>query len=83
MGRGDTGDWQVFCGINGEPDHRQFRTAYQHQCSGSNMRQGWVRRWIWEYNVRASAVAAASSVLLAAVAVVLFISSSSSSLFSY
>ena len=42
MAPGDSGGWQVFCGINGEPDHRQFRTAYQHQCSGSNMRQGWI-----------------------------------------
>eukprot|EP00913_Durusdinium_trenchii_P030473 g28544.t1 len=30
-----TGAPLVFCGINGEPDHRHFRTAYQHQTLSS------------------------------------------------
>ncbi|CAE7232606.1 OGFOD2 [Symbiodinium natans] len=29
-----TGAPLVFCGINGEPDHRHFRTAYQHRLLG-------------------------------------------------
>lgn len=35
-----TGAPLVFCGINGEPDHRHFRTAYQHQLGYAVMHRG-------------------------------------------
>lgn len=35
-----TGAPLVFCGINGEPDHRQFRTAYQHQLGHAVLHRG-------------------------------------------
>eukprot|EP00435_Cladocopium_sp_Y103_P011112 s4231_g2.t2 len=64
-----TGAPLVFCGINGEPDHRHFRTAYQHQLGYAVMHRGRHRHgaeditggermnlvvWSYSYNYRHS-----------------------------
>ncbi|CAK9053403.1 unnamed protein product [Durusdinium trenchii] len=64
-----TGAPLVFCGINGEPDHRHFRTAYQHQLGYAIIHKGRHRHgaeditggermnlvvWSYSYNYRHS-----------------------------
>lgn len=64
-----TGAPLVFCGINGDPDHRHFRTAYQHELGHAVLHLGRHRHgaeditsgermnlivWSYSYNYRSS-----------------------------
>eukprot|EP00930_Biecheleria_cincta_P057624 TRINITY_DN43525_c0_g1_i1.p1 TRINITY_DN43525_c0_g1~~TRINITY_DN43525_c0_g1_i1.p1 ORF type:complete len:669 (+),score=104.34 TRINITY_DN43525_c0_g1_i1:37-2043(+) len=65
-----TGAPLVFCGLNGQPDHRLFRVAYQHQLGHAVLHRGRHRHgaediasgermnlvvWSYSYNYRSSA----------------------------